>query len=630
MMIVSRTSRTKRSGLSLIVTLVIATGATVLIGGVLYYTSTQTTLARRINQYDSSVSAAVAATEKVVTSMTKDFQVGGDAVVQNNLNAYRGLVPTVDDGRGLISGLLEGVGGLLNLGGTANTASSTPLWSRYEFAGPGGGVNQTHVEMVSDWAFRDLDAKYPGLRGYAATYRIVSNAREKDRAYHIISAVRQDVQVASVPISQFQYFYVPDMELNPLTPGMVFNGRIHCNGNIYAQPTAEVVFQNHVTASRRIVHSKHPADPVSRGNPKVNYRADREIGLNTLNIPIGTNAGPNQLRQILEPPTSSESPTSLLAQERFYNKAELVVVVSNDVVTARSGSYNGGSVTMPWLETRGIVTRNPQGFYDARECRDVEVTDIDLAKLALNYNDLTKALGRPLKTLWILDVGDDGKRKKKDKDDDWGDGDDQDKGKGNDKPPGADGQGAAGLLGGLLGGGTLPPGAVRLINGATLPAAGFSLVTPNPVYVQGTYNANHAPALLAGDAVTILSGSWADINGARLLSSRIAANTTVNAAFVTGIVPTGGGAYSGGVENALRLLEDWEGKTFTFNGSIAVLYYSKQADAPWGGPGVYKPPTRAWSYDANLGQAAKTPPGMPAARTVFRGDWTLIKPNSRL
>jgi hypothetical protein len=400
-----------------------------------------------------------------------------------------------------------------------------------------------------------------------------------------------------------------------------------------------VIFQNHVTASRKIVHSKHPADPVARSTAKVNYRGDRETGLNTLNIPMGTNAGPNELRQILEPPAGSENPGSLLAQERFYNKADLVVVVSNEVIMGRSGSYNGGSVTVPWLETRGIATRNPQGFYDARECRDIEVTDVDLAKLALNYNDLTKLLGRPVKTLWVLDLGDDGKRKKKDKDKDgWEDSDDPDQGKGNDQPKGSagnvldnlNGQGATPLLGGVLGGTIIPLGAVRLINGASLPAAGFSLVTPNPIYVQGNYNANRAPALLAGDAVTVLSGSWSDLNGAKLLTSRIAANMIVNAAVITGIVPTGGGAYSGGVENSLRLLEDWNGKTLTFNGAIAVIYYSKIADAPWGGPEVYKPPTRAWSYDENLHQAANTPPGMPAVRTVFRSDWTLIKPHSKL
>jgi hypothetical protein len=643
--------RTRESGLSLIVTLVIAAGASVLIGGVLYYTSTQTTLTRRINQYDGSVAAAVAATEKVVTSITKDFHFGGEPAVRNSLNLYKALVPTDSD----LSAALNLLGPITDpLLGPSPGSLTKPQWSKFNFTDSQGAVNQTYVDLVNDWGFRELDAKYPGLRGYAATYRIVSNTREKDR-FEIVSAVRQDVQVASVPLSQFQFFYVPDMELHPSTPGMQLNGRIHANANIYVQPSTDVAFQNHITASRRVLHSKHPADPVARSGTRVSYRADRETGLNTLNVPIGTNAGPNELRQILEAPSDGESPTSLLAQERFYNKADLVVVVSNEVVTGRSGAYNGGSVTVPWLETRGIVTRNPEIFWDARECREVEITDIDLTKLGANYNDLTKLLGRPPKTLWVLDLGDDGKGKKKkkkdkdrdDDDDDWEDDDDKDKGKGNDKEKDKDGnpddkdngkgndndddRGAAPIIGGIIGSTTVPLGAVRLVNGATLPAAGFTFISPNPVYIQGNYNANSAPALVSGDAVTILSGNWSDANSTRTLSSRTASDTTVNTAIITGIVPTGGGYYSGGVENALRLVEDWSGKTFTFNGSIAVLYYSKIADAPWGGHDeIYRPPARAWSYDANLADGAKTPPSMPAARTVFRSDWTLIKPNSKL
>ena len=137
------------------------------------------------------------------------------------------------------------------------------------------------------------------------------------------------------------------------------------------------------------------------------------------------------------------------------------------------------------------------------------------------------------------------------------------------------------------------------------------------------------PACIAADAVTVLSGNWADLNSSKTLPSRIASDTTVNGAIITGIVPTGGGSYSGGAENSLRVLEDWTGRTLTFKGSILVLYYSKIADAPWGGPNVYAPPTRAWSYNAKLAEAAGIPPSMPAARTVFRGDWRAIKPQSK-
>src|SRR5438477_4381098 len=54
-------------------------------------------------------------------------------------------------------------------------------------------------------------------------------------------------------------------------------------------------------------------------------------------------------------------------------------------------------------------------------------------------------------------------------------------------------------------------------------------------------------------------------------SSRIASNTTVNAAIISGIVPTaaagGDGSYSGGAENFPRFLENWSNATLIYYGS---------------------------------------------------------------
>ena len=126
--------RRTSSGFSLIIALVIAAGASVLVGGVLYYTSTQTTLTRRINQYDTSVSAAVAATEKVVANITKDFQTGGVTVVGNNVSTYTGLVPKTED----LTGTLLGVVKIGNSGpGNNNTVTSTTVdWPLASSIGP--------------------------------------------------------------------------------------------------------------------------------------------------------------------------------------------------------------------------------------------------------------------------------------------------------------------------------------------------------------------------------------------------------------------------------------------------------------------------------------------------------------
>jgi hypothetical protein len=86
------------------------------------------------------------------------------------------------------------------------------------------------------------------------------------------------------------------------------------------------------------------------------------------------------------------------------------------------------------------------------------------------------------------------------------------------------------------------------------------------------------------------------------MSSRTAANTTVNAALVSGNVPSGtsGSTYSGGGENFVRYLEDWTGKTFTYYGSMLNLYLSKQAVGPWGIGGYYQPPSQYWYFDSQL------------------------------
>ena len=67
-----------------------------------------------------------------------------------------------------------------------------------------------------------------------------------------------------------------------------------------------------------------------------------------------------------------------------------------------------------------------------------------------------------------------------------------------------------------------------------------------------------------GDAITILSGNWSDsyslANTGNNPSGRTATSTTVNAGCLEGIVPStyaGKKQYSGGLENFLRLEENW-------------------------------------------------------------------------
>src|SRR5208283_225228 len=136
------------------------------------------------------------------------------------------------------------------------------------------------------------------------------------------------------------------------------------------------------------------------------------------------------------------------------------------------------------------------------------------------------------------------------------------------------------------------------IAGANLPS-GFTVGTPNPLYVWGNYNCPNAaylnttntttcyPASLASDALTILSPAWQDSKSANPLpSSPNASSDTVNAAILTGNVPsTGSGAtqFSGGVMNLPRLLEAWSSssgssyQTLALNTSLVNLFASTRA-----------------------------------------------------
>ena len=188
---------------------------------------------------------------------------------------------------------------------------------------------------------------------------------------------------------------------------------------------------------------------------------------------------------------------------------------------------------------------------------------------------------------------------------------------------------------------------VRIRNAASLGGIDLSVVSSRPVYIEGSFNtdgssgwAGQTPsrsALVAGDAVTVLSRNWHDAwclpnwagyrsGGAAALddtvypiSKRTASETTVNAVVMTGDVPTVGSSYSGGLENVFRLLEGWSGIGCNFNGSIICMWNSEEAAAQWPGTDVvYSPPNRSWGY------SKMDPPGIPSLFDVRETDWSRI------
>ncbi|MHB8527224.1 MAG: hypothetical protein ACYDD2_13840 [Candidatus Acidiferrales bacterium] len=180
------------------------------------------------------------------------------------------------------------------------------------------------------------------------------------------------------------------------------------------------------------------------------------------------------------------------------------------------------------------------------------------------------------------------------------------------------------------------------INLGTCPdgvACGLTIVSENPVYVQGDFNAGangnftgspHIAASVIADAVSLLSNNWNDVNS---FSSpynpggRAASTTTYRFGVVAGkgiSFPHPGG-YStyqdfgtdGGVHNFLRFLEGWGGRTLFYKGSIVSFYYNRQAIGLYKCCStVYGPPTRGYNFDSDFLTPTLLPPRTPLFRDV--------------
>jgi hypothetical protein len=190
--------------------------------------------------------------------------------------------------------------------------------------------------------------------------------------------------------------------------------------------------------------------------------------------------------------------------------------------------------------------------------------------------------------------------------------------------------------------------ALKLVNGqrGNILAPGLTVAAENPVYVQGNYNADaggfgatgdgHQACAVIGDAVTLLSNQWNDINsflsphdpfGDTVSPGRNAATSWYRTAIIAGKGlsfprPTGYSTYQdfgtdGGAHNFLRYLEDWNGTTLNYRGSIVSFYTSRQAVGTYKCcQNVYSPPSRGYNFDAEFLTPSLLPPRTPMFRDV--------------
>jgi len=193
---------------------------------------------------------------------------------------------------------------------------------------------------------------------------------------------------------------------------------------------------------------------------------------------------------------------------------------------------------------------------------------------------------------------------------------------------------------------------------------GFTVGSENPVYIFGDYNSNPgdpiwntpagadqagmAAAGIVADAVTVLSNAWVDVNslynvwptnpytGVNSVGFNVPAPArTATTTFYRVAIAAGknmnfpfpgwetnadyGFGTDGGVHNFLRYIEDWNGSTLNYEGSLVSLYYSTYATGTFKccNYSVYTPPTpRNYIFDPDFTQPQNLPPGTPLFRDI--------------
>jgi hypothetical protein len=444
--------------------------------------------------------------------------------------------------------------------GTGDPASSS------QFDAAFGPNTSTTNGQYSFYYLASVDVKVPAI-GNSSGYVTTKVRRVFEKKY-------------DQPFT-FALLYIDDLELQPAS-SLTITGPIHTNGSLYigtsnftaATPTTTYPTSGRVTFSNMFVNGASSQDPLHSSFSAPNF-PDREPPMMWPSFlpfgwdPVlnGTNNNNNDnYHELIEVPQGG---TDSIAAVRFYNTADYVVLIdaNNNVTVTSNGTYNSSDAN----NITGALTFN-QSLQDVREGGPIRVTTLDVSQLGSGFpNKGMNYAGGPM--IYITDT-------------------------------------SAGTPVTFTANGTsvtTSKRAIRIKNGATINPIGLSIVSGNPIYIQGSFNTGTwKPVVIIGDAVNVLSNAWNDTTPT---ASRVASNTTVNAALVGGIVSSNGTNYSGGAENFIRLLENWSGKTFTYSGSIVQLWQSTQANGVWTGSStVYTTPTTYnWTYDTRL--ATATLPG---------------------
>ena len=645
MQITSTSVRSGGRGFALLATMIFLGVVLLIFSSVMFWVSGNAKITERNNQYNMSSAAAEAAVERVTAQMESDFN--------------HGSLTTADYYASL----------------TVNQ-SSWPV--QYVFSDP-TGANTNGIRIYGAppaTNSQPLGSQYGGLYGFAWNWTISAKAtpvlKKGFSEYAVPAIITETNNFASIPIFQFAIFYNINLEIDPGSP-MNIGGPVFCNKDMWTG-SSSLTFQSTVAAVGHV--NTTTTNPFAKnytgsGTPTFSLAGQPTDNNPSLSMPIGTNNSPNAVQAMIQLPPSpynlgTSAAFSTNGQVYLANAADLYITNAatgtNSLTPTGTNTFvyyqDGAAASLQTLLTPDFYILNraaPTGLYTnyvtTNKLAGVDcITNVKFA----GYSFITNALFYDWREGWNGGSGINGKGKAV-----------QavqiDLAKFNLYITNAAQSNSAATYNAncvlhkqhpinsmyvytsvLPGTNTLP--AVRVVNGLQLPSpngsrSGFTLATQFPMYVWGDYNAKDSsgwalgsyltngatlhtyPAALMADSVTILSTNWSD---AVTSQDPTPTSTTINAAMLEGIVPSNpaiSGNYSGGVENFMRLLENWSGKTLTYNGSIVVMYPSQYATNYWNGS-YYGVPTRHWSFDLNYAKGQSyLPPLTPETKALVRVQW---------
>jgi hypothetical protein len=676
----------KQSGSSLVVVLSVLATLMVVVAVAAEYTNTVNRHVQRSNTVQNAIAVGDSCIEILFAHWRKICSAPGSVLNGQPTSAFNSI-PTPSPGQLNLPNVTNFVkrGTIIN---PLADEGPSPIPSDYD---PNYTISNYKIIAVGpNWeALPDVNtAPVPMLGQIAATITSTSNTTPLVYNYiasadvtlpalgptgKVVAKVRRVIQKQQISPWSFAIFYVDPLEIHP-GPDFTVTGWVHTNSDLYtAHPS--LTFADKVTyASDWFVGFKPgdrqhdtdiPGPPHYPSDlPPARDQALQPFGLDSTSLFNTTDTNPNNdsYRELIEPPTSATDP---LASMRYWDQASVAIKIDNsNTITVGRPNADG---TLTSFAT--LIAANPAGsalrakyqalsdmfsttgatpaivadgttIQDTREGltnpghSSIRVATLDVSRILNNTsglnptykaNDVATANGVAPYFNGIVYIYDNS------------------------------------ATAGLNADGTVNTAAVkrgiRLKGGSKIPSTvasssqGFTLASNNPVFIQGDFNTGgtgpavpsnvdgsysnpatppnpqvagytRAPCSILADAVTITSQNWGGVSG--VVNSD---NTTVNAAIVSGIVPTspvgGDGAYSGGAENFPRFLENWNGTMFTYYGSMVELFKSNQSVGKWTGDiSVYRPPDRRWYFDTNF--KIKPPPGSLMIHSYIKGKWTVL------